>query len=75
MATTIKRKNINQPAPRWFRITKKIIYALTGSSILTGTLTRFNVTDADSLLIIGWMILIMETLDGIMANGEKYTKI
>lgn len=75
MGTTLKRKNINQPAPSWFRITKKVIYALTGSSILTGTLTRFGVTDGDSLLIIGWMILIMETLDGIMANGQKYTNI
>jgi hypothetical protein len=75
MATTIKKSNVRQPAPRWFRITKKIIYSLTGSSILTGTLLRFGISNDDCLLIIGWMLLIGETLDGILANGEKYTKI
>ena len=68
-------KNSALPAPRWFRITKKIIYALAGSSILTGTLSKVGIPDDVSVLIIGWLLLIGETLNEILANGERYTKV
>ena len=72
--TTIKASNVNQPAPRWYRLTKRIIYLLTSSSILTGTLTRFNIPESDQLLIFGWLMLGMEILNIILANGETYSK-
>lgn len=70
--TTAKASNIFEPAPRWFRLLKKILYTLTGSSIVSGTLQRFGVSDADCLLIMGWLILIGELLGSILANGETY---
>lgn len=70
--TTISSKNIGTPAPRWYRITKKIIYTLTGSSILGGTLLRFGFTSDDGLLVMGWLMVIGESLDSLLANGQAY---
>ena len=72
--TTLSVSNTSKPAPRWYRILKKIIYTITGSSVVTGTLQRFGVSDADCLLIMGWIILSGELLDSILANGEQYVK-
>lgn len=70
--TTVKASNVFEPAPRWFRILKKVLYTLTGSSVVTGTLQRFGVSDADCLLIMGWLVLVGELLSSILANGETY---
>jgi len=72
MATTVKASNVFEPAPRWFRMFKKILYTLAGSSIVTGTLQRFGVSDADCLLIMGWLVLLGELLGSVLANGETY---
>lgn len=71
--TSISRKNINKPAPKWYRIAKKVIYALTGSSILSGTMQRFGISNDDCLLVVGWLILVVEIFDSILANGETYS--
>jgi len=71
--TSISRKNINKPAPKWYRIAKKVIYALTGSSILSGTMQRFGISNDDCLLIVGWLIVVIEIFDSILANGETYS--
>lgn len=73
--TTVKRKNVNQPAPRWFRITKKIVYGVFATALFSSTLQRFGVSDSDVTMITAWLISIMETAGSILANGEKYTKI
>lgn len=73
MAITIKAKNTSEPAPRWFRITKKIVYGLFATALFNSTLQRFGVSDSDVTLITAWLISIMETLSSILANGEKYT--
>ncbi len=75
MATTIKRKNVNEPAPRWFRYTKKIVYGVFVTALFSSTLQRFGVSDADVNMITAWLVSIMETAGSILANGEKYTKI
>ena len=75
MATTIKRRNVNQPAPRWFRITKKIVYGVFVTALFSSTLQRFGVSDADVNMTTAWLVSIMETAGSILANGEKYTKI
>ena len=67
-------RNFQKPAPRWFRVTATIVYALVSSSILTGTLDRFGVPSSDQNLVIGWLILLIETLRKVLANGEVYTK-
>jgi hypothetical protein len=50
---TVKTSNFNKPAPRWYRVTKRIVYLLTSSGITTGTLTRFGIPESDQLLIMG----------------------
>ncbi len=65
-------KNAMRPAPRWFRIAKKVIYALQAGGMLTGTLTRLGISDADQLFIAGWVTFGMETLSLVFANGEDY---
>lgn len=71
--TTLGVDNFSKPAPRWYRITKKILYTIAGSSIVTGTLQRFGVSDADCLLIMGWLVLIGELMGSVLANGEVYS--
>jgi len=70
--TTIGKKNIGRPAPRWYRITKKIVYGLFATALFSSTLQRFGVKDADVTMIAAWLISIMETLGAILANGEDY---
>lgn len=72
MATTLKKANINRPAPRWFRITKKIVYGIFATALFSSFLQRFGISDADVNLISGFLIAIIETLNSILANGEDY---
>jgi hypothetical protein len=71
---TVKTSNFNKPAPRWYRVTKRIVYLITSSGITTGTLTRFGIPESDQLLIMGWLIFLMEVISVVLANGEEYSK-
>lgn len=71
---TVSRNNVNRPSPRWFRILKKIVYGLFVGTLFTGLLQRFGVSDADVVLICGYIISFTETLRSILANGEDYVK-
>lgn len=73
MATTLSTNNIGRPAPRWYRIFKKIVYGLFVGTLFTGLLQRFGVSDSDVVIICGYIISITETLGSILANGEDYT--
>ncbi len=70
--TTLAVSNLNRPAPRWFRIAKRTIYILQAGGLLTGTLTRFGISESDQLLIAGWMGLILEVLTMFLGNGVEY---
>lgn len=72
--TTVSRRNAYRPSPRWFRITKKIVYGIFVTTMFTGLLQRLGVSDADITLISGFIVTIMETLSSILANGEDYVK-
>jgi len=72
MATTIKKSNLNRPAPRWFRITKKIVYGIFATALFSSFLQRFGISDGDVNLISGFLIATIETLNSILANGEDY---
>jgi hypothetical protein len=72
---TASRRNVNRPAPKWFRITKKIVYGVFATALFTNFLQRFGVSDADVTLLSGFLISITETLSSILANGEDYTTI
>jgi hypothetical protein len=73
--TTISFENAGKPAPKWYRVSKRIIYLLVGSSIASGTLTRFGVSDADALLFMGWLTLLGEIAGIVLGNGEVYAKV
>lgn len=75
MSTTLKKSNINRPAPRWFRITKKLVYGIFATALFSSFLQRFGISDGDVNLISGFLIAIIETLNSILANGEDYTSI
>jgi hypothetical protein len=72
--TTLSLSNSDKPAPRWYRISKRIIYLLAGSSIASGTLSRFGLADADINLVLGWLIMIGEALSLCLANGQVYAE-
>ena len=70
--TTIGKKNIGRPAPRWYRITKRVVYMAQAGGMLTGVLTRFGMTPEDQLLLAGCVTFGMEVLAMVLANGEDY---
>jgi len=70
--TSLGPNNVFKPAPEWYRIVKKILYTLAGSTIVTGTLQRFGVSDSDCLLIMGWLVLLGELMGSALANGQIY---
>jgi len=70
--TTFNIENAGKPAPRWYRISKRIFYLLMAGGLATGTLSRFGIPDADQNLITGWIIFLLEALGIGLANGEVY---
>lgn len=72
--TTLSRKNIYRPSPRWFRILKTVVYGLFVGTLFTGLLQRLGVSDNDVTLISGFIISFIETLGKVLANGEDYVK-
>jgi len=70
--TTIGKKNIGRPAPRWYRITKRVVYMAQAGGMMTGVLTRFGITIEDQLLLAGCVTFGMEVLAMVLANGEDY---
>lgn len=66
--------NINKPAPRWFRITKKILSNLI--NLTMGVLLLLGYGDSSLVLLIiklGQSFL-MDTLDTFLSNGEVYAR-
>lgn len=70
--TTVNLSNIAKPAPRWFRITKKIVYGVFATALFGSVLQRFGVSGDDVSLISATLITVMETLGSVLANGEDY---
>ena len=75
MATSIKKSNINRPAPRWFRITRTVVYGLFVGALFNNTLQSFGISDGIVNQISGWTIAIMETLGKVLANGEDFINV
>jgi len=71
--TTISTDNLSKPAPRWYRRLKRAIYLLQAGGILTGALTRLNITAEDQLFIVACMTVGLEVLGALLANGEIYS--
>lgn len=66
------RENIKKPAPRWFRLTKKI-FALTINTVMTVLLLLGYGSESFILLVIKLSeSYLMNLLDTILSNGEVY---
>lgn len=75
MSTSISRKNINQPAPRWFRRVKKAISILTvAANVMVAQYPTGD--EMFKMRVQLWCTVgigaIMESLEALLANGEIY---
>lgn len=68
----IGKSSINKPAPRWFRITKKLINNITNFTIGILLITGHGEGSLVMLIIKLSQSFVMETLDTFMSNGEVY---
>lgn len=77
LATSIPqlRNSINRPAPRWFRVTKKLINLTTNFTIGVLMLTGRRADDEILLIIKLAQSFTMDVLDELMSNGEVYADI
>lgn len=77
MPTTFSIDNVNQPAPRWFRRTKKAVFIITtAANVMVAqwpTGDEFTKTRIQLWCTIG-IAAIMEALEALLSNGEVYAK-
>lgn len=67
-------QSINKPAPRWYRITKKMVNLLTNATITILMIEGRRADDGVLLIIKLAQSFAMDTLDTFMSNGEVYAK-
>jgi hypothetical protein len=72
--TSIGLTNVNSPAPKWYRKSKRIIGLLSGPTVLA-VFHVFSLTDkqmANVATIIAFLPTVLEVFSAILANGEQY---
>ena len=72
--TNISLTNVNKPAPRWYRKSKRIIGLLSGPTVMA-VFQVFNLTDkqmANVGIIIAFLPTLLEVFSALLANGEHY---
>lgn len=75
--TSIGITNVNYPAPKWYRKTKRVIGLLSGPTVMA-FFQVFNLTDkqmANVGIIIAFLPTVLEVFSAILANGEQYAPI
>lgn len=75
--TSIGLTNVNYPAPRWYRKSKRVIGLLSGPTVLA-VFQVFNLTDkqmANVATIIAFLPTVLEVFSAVLANGEQYAAI
>ena len=75
--TSIGLTNVNYPAPKWYRKSKRVIGLLSGPTVLA-VFQVFNLTDkqmANVATIIAFLPTVLEVFSAILANGEQYAAI
>lgn len=74
---TLSTGNVNKPAPRWFRKTKKAVMILILAAnvmIASWGLTNELLVARLQLWCTVGVQAILEALEALLANGEEYTK-
>lgn len=68
-------ENVNKPAPRWFRKTKKAITLLSD----TACVMLLSMGHAENSFIMLWCRVgisgVLQSLEAILANGEEYVTV
>ena len=75
--TSIGLTNVNSPAPKWYRKSKRIIGLLSGPTVLA-VFQIFKLTDhqmASVATVIAFLPTLLEVFSAILANGEQYAAI
>jgi len=72
--TNISLTNVNKPAPKWYRKSKRVIGLLSGPTVMA-VFQVFELTDkqmANVGIIIAFLPTLLEVFSAILANGEHY---
>jgi len=75
--TSIGLTNVNSPAPKWYRKSKRIIGLLSGPTVLA-VFQIFKLTDhqmASVATVIAFLPTLLEVFSAVLANGEQYAAI
>jgi hypothetical protein len=75
--TSIGLTNVNSPAPKWYRKSKRVIGLLSGPTVLA-VFQIFKLTDhqmASVATVIAFLPTLLEVLSAVLANGEQYAAI
>jgi hypothetical protein len=73
--TNISLTNVNKPAPKWYRKSKRVIGLLSGPTVMA-VFQIFHLSDkqmANVATIIAFLPTLLEVFSAILANGENYT--
>ena len=72
--TNISLTNVNKPAPKWYRKSKRVIGLLSGPTVMA-VFQVFELTDkqmANVGIIIAFLPTLLEVFSALLANGEHY---
>ena len=72
--TNLSLTNVNKPAPKWYRKSKRVIGLLSGPTVMA-VFQVFNLTDkqmANVGIIIAFLPTLLEVFSALLANGEHY---
>jgi hypothetical protein len=75
--TSIGLTNVNSPAPKWYRKSKRIIGLLSGPTVLA-VFQIFKLNDhqmASVATVIAFLPTLLEVFSAVLANGEQYAAI
>ena len=72
--TSIGLTNVNHPAPKWYRKSKRVIGLLSGPTVLA-VFQIFKLNDhqmASVATVIAFLPTLLEVFSAVLANGEQY---
>jgi hypothetical protein len=75
MKLSARLKNMNQPAPIWFRKTKKIISLLSDAAIVVLLSFGYSENSLIMLVLRVGLSAVMNSLEVILASGEESVKV
>jgi len=72
--TNLSLTNVNKPAPKWYRKSKRVIGLLSGPTVLA-VFQIFKLNDhqmASVATVIAFLPTLLEVFSALLANGEQY---